>query len=66
MAQSILYDLLVRLGLWFNVDVWSIVVQILRLPAVSWGRGGAGAGDGCGSVLLGSSVAAARPWVYLW
>ena len=64
MTQSILNDLFVRLGSWFNVDVWSIVVQILRLSAVSWGGGGAG--DGCGSVLSGSSVAAARPWVYLW
>ena len=59
MAQSILNDLFVRFGLWFNIDVWSVVVQVLRLPAVCWGGGGAG--DGCSCVLLGSSATATRP-----
>ena len=57
MAQSILNDLLVRLGLWFNIEVWSIVVEVL--PAVCWGGGGGG--GGCSRVLLGDSVTATRP-----
>jgi hypothetical protein len=44
MTQSILNDLLVGLGLRFNIDVWSIVVAVVRLPAVCWGGGGAGDG----------------------
>ena len=59
MAQSILNDLFVRLGLWFNIDIWSIVVHIVRLSAVCWG--GVGAGDSCSSVLLGGRVAATWP-----
>ena len=62
MAQSILNNLLIGFGLWFDIELWSIVVQILRLrPAVCWGRGGAG--DGCSSVVLlgSSSVTGTRP-----
>ena len=61
MAQSILNDLLVRLGLWFHIEVWSIVVEVL--PAVCWGGGGAG--GGCSRVLLGDSITATRPRVDL-
>ena len=51
MAQSVLNDLLIGLGLWFDIKVWSIVVQILRLwPAVCWSGGGAG--DRCSSTVL--------------
>ena len=57
MAQSILNDLLVRLGLWFNIEVWPIVVEVL--PAVCWGGGEAG--GGCSTLLLGGSVTATRP-----